>query len=59
MQGNASVARTYNQLLVGLAPQDRQIIGPDLHPEEFPAKAFLERTGFRSKKIPFIPLTHV
>lgn len=54
MQGNASVAKTCNQLLVGLAPQDRQIITPDLHPEEFPAKAYLERTGFRSKNIYFI-----
>lgn len=54
MQGNASVARTGNYLLAGMAPQDRQILWPDLHSEELPARAYLERTGHRSENIYFI-----
>lgn len=54
MQGNAIIAKTCNHLLVGMAPQDRQIIWPALHSEELPARAYLERTGFRSENIYFI-----
>ncbi|SCW76525.1 cAMP-binding domain of CRP or a regulatory subunit of cAMP-dependent protein kinases [Sphingobium faniae] len=54
MQGSTSVARACNDLLAGMAPQDRQMIWPDLHREELPARIYLERTGDRSEKIYFI-----
>lgn len=54
MYGKASTAKCNNLLLAGMSLQDRETIWPDLHEEELPARAYLERTGRRSEKVYFI-----
>ncbi len=54
MHGKASAAKCNNLLLAGMTLQDRQTLWPDLHEEELPVRAYLERTGRRSEKIYFI-----